>query len=1088
MRSRGWGIRGKQVVSQTSKDKDTEIAAEAQADEFTVSLEERPSKSIFRLLLMTYFPSGFWSRLMTRLLGDDFVIEIIRSFYTIPKDIVHDLAGHVDQKAEWICWQTGLALKYFGDVIFRVKEIVPTVTNNPIDYNQSAARFTVNFEGSWTDICLQKSSVLEIYIPNHALKIDKKSQGASSITPNPEYVTKLLSLTVDHIDTLLEDWYPSLGTRFVHTSQGKFLVTRLVPCNSCITRFSVESQPVRSPTTTIEFRFLSPEGDRKEVLVCEERRLGSQGSNNSSNSNDVGYESATSSRLPSRDQNDATSTEKRQSECPVFCFLVEECILRASEEKRMKCPKHGDLSLKTIAPDTVFVDLGQHYLIKSENVRRGKMLGRGAFGFVFRATVKSKNGDVSSTSEVAMKMLQPVDPGHGAKKSDNVAYRVAHNKWQRDPMQYACKAYCTARQELTILLSLRHPHIVPLIGVCTKPLALILQLAPLGALDAIIREYRRSGAKIDPLVVQRVLLQVSRALEYLHQQHIIYRDLKSENVLVWKMYRPHEVIRTEAIDVEVKVADYGISRSTLPTGTKGFGGTEGFMAPEIMRFNGEEEYTEKVDCFSFGMFIYELVALRLPFEGQESVKDHILDGGRPPLTPRDTLFPSNILDLMVLCWAEQPKERPTASQIVSMISAPEFVHQLDTLRLKSSKSVINGCVLVARHSLLKSGSHDKVWETWLSRLGKQTDVLVSNKFNWIEYKTLKALETFTITCMTVVADEVWAGDSNATIHTFDNDSLYEETARFKLDPRNETPTAVKSMEFSFEVDGVLILTTNGRLWLCSRCTHSLVEIDSEASSVMSFGIVDTAFPGFCEVWTGLAEGNMNIIRINGLTHEISKRDALSHYSCDEKTPVMQRLDVFNVLGSSKFVWTYLYPGCLVYQWDIKERIIVHRLDISKLAPCSESIMSISIEEHLSPNNCQVTSMAVLQDELFVGTTWGCLIVIESETLRPITVFRPHEEEIKSILVLEDSTPSRRRSSLVEEQVIAEQVINEERHQSSEGLSRQGSTQLTQRFLVTVGRGSRSLVSRYIQSKQVLSTSNANKDLYAIIWKTGNWQT
>lgn len=38
----------------------------------------------------------------------------------------------------------------------------------------------------------------------------------------------------------------------------------------------------------------------------------------------------------------------------------------------------------------------------------------------------------------------------------------------------------------------------------------------------------------------------------------------------------------------------GISRASLPSGTKGFGGTEGFMAPEMMRFNGEEEYTEKV--------------------------------------------------------------------------------------------------------------------------------------------------------------------------------------------------------------------------------------------------------------------------------------------------------------------------------------------------------------------------------------------------------------------------------------------------------------------------------------------------------------
>ena len=41
-------------------------------------------------------------------------------------------------------------------------------------------------------------------------------------------------------------------------------------------------------------------------------------------------------------------------------------------------------------------------------------------------------------------------------------------------------------------------------------------------------------------------------------------------------------------DVHVKLADYGISRPTLPTGAKGFGGTEGFMAPEIIKYNGEE--------------------------------------------------------------------------------------------------------------------------------------------------------------------------------------------------------------------------------------------------------------------------------------------------------------------------------------------------------------------------------------------------------------------------------------------------------------------------------------------------------------------
>lgn len=48
-----------------------------------------------------------------------------------------------------------------------------------------------------------------------------------------ESLCKLLTLGVEAVDNLLEDWYPSIGTRFVHTSEGKYLVTRLCPCPSC---------------------------------------------------------------------------------------------------------------------------------------------------------------------------------------------------------------------------------------------------------------------------------------------------------------------------------------------------------------------------------------------------------------------------------------------------------------------------------------------------------------------------------------------------------------------------------------------------------------------------------------------------------------------------------------------------------------------------------------------------------------------------------------------------------------------------------------------------------------------------------------
>ena len=46
------------------------------------------------------------------------------------------------------------------------------------------------------------------------------------------------ALAVEHVDSLLEDWYPSLGTRFLHTSEGKMLVTRLVPCPRCLTSYN----------------------------------------------------------------------------------------------------------------------------------------------------------------------------------------------------------------------------------------------------------------------------------------------------------------------------------------------------------------------------------------------------------------------------------------------------------------------------------------------------------------------------------------------------------------------------------------------------------------------------------------------------------------------------------------------------------------------------------------------------------------------------------------------------------------------------------------------------------------------------------
>lgn len=90
----------------------------------------------------------------------------------------------------------------------------------------------------------------------------------------------------------------------------------------------------------------------------------------------------------------------------------------------------------------------------------------------------------------------------------------------------------------------------------------------------------------------------------------------------------------------------------------------------------------QVDVFSFGMLMYELLTLRQPFEGQEQVKDYVLDGGRPAVTPWTLNYPSLMLDLLVISWSQLAKDRPTSSQALSICNTPEFGHLQDVAQLE----------------------------------------------------------------------------------------------------------------------------------------------------------------------------------------------------------------------------------------------------------------------------------------------------------------------------------------------------------------------------------------------------------------------
>lgn len=95
-------------------------------------------------------------------------------------------------------------------------------------------------------------------------------------------------------------------------------------------------------------------------------------------------------------------------------------------------------------------------------------------------------------------------------------------------------------------------------------------------------------------IVQYLIYEVLQALKYLHSRHIIHRDIKSDNVLLGN-------------NGEIKIGDFGYAAQLTKERRKRNSkvGTVCWMAPEIIR--ASEDYTEKVDIWSLGIMILELV-------------------------------------------------------------------------------------------------------------------------------------------------------------------------------------------------------------------------------------------------------------------------------------------------------------------------------------------------------------------------------------------------------------------------------------------------------------------------------------------------
>jgi len=152
--------------------------------------------------------------------------------------------------------------------------------------------------------------------------------------------------------------------------------------------------------------------------------------------------------------------------------------------------------------------------------------------------------------------------------------------------------------------------------------------------------------------------EVCLALKYFHENGVIYRDLKLDNILL-------------NLDGHIKIGDYGLCKEDMWFGstTSTFCGTPEFMAPEILL---DKKYGRAVDWWAFGVLIYQMLLQQSPFRGED--EDEIYDAilADEPLYPIH--MPRDSVSILQKLLTREPDQRlgsgPTDAQEV--MSQPFF--------------------------------------------------------------------------------------------------------------------------------------------------------------------------------------------------------------------------------------------------------------------------------------------------------------------------------------------------------------------------------------------------------------------------------
>lgn len=220
-----------------------------------------------------------------------------------------------------------------------------------------------------------------------------------------------------------------------------------------------------------------------------------------------------------------------------------------------------------------------------------------------------------------------------------------------------------AINEVKVLSSLKHPYIVSYRESFTenKNLAIVMDYADGGDLHQRIQRTRQAGKTLPEERVLRWFTEATLALKYLHDRHVLHRDLKSQNLFLTAQDR-------------LRIGDFGISKVLESTAAfaKTTIGTPYYLSPEICM---ERPYSYSSDMWALGCVLYEVAALRVPFDAQslQALVQKITRG------PTPTLPSAYSADLRQLCCDllhRDQSQRPTAAEALQRAIVQDEIRRM----------------------------------------------------------------------------------------------------------------------------------------------------------------------------------------------------------------------------------------------------------------------------------------------------------------------------------------------------------------------------------------------------------------------------